>query len=57
MDDEIVEVLMDKEQIERLPRFHGDNTGIYQDNQRGLYVLRDDVLGCFALYLGGTGHD
>jgi hypothetical protein len=54
MNDEVVEALMDlREQIERLPRFADNHTGMYQDNQAGLYVLRDDVLGCFALYLGG----
>jgi hypothetical protein len=53
MDDETVEALMDlRDQIKRLPRFN-DQGGIHQDNQRGLYVLRDDVLGVFALYLGG----
>lgn len=57
MNDEVVEALMDlREQVERLPRFNDDHTGAHQDNQTGLYVLRDDVLGCFALYLG-AGHD
>jgi hypothetical protein len=57
MNEEVVEALMDlREQIERLPRFNDDHTGVHQDNQTGLYVLRDDVLGCFALYLG-AGHD
>jgi hypothetical protein len=54
MDDEVVEALMDlKDQIKRLPRFNDDHTGVHRDDQRGVYVLRDDVLGVFALYLGG----
>ena len=62
MNEEVVEALMDlREQVERLPRFNDDHTGVHQDNQRdnqrGVYVLRDSVLGCFALYLGGPGHD
>jgi hypothetical protein len=51
--DEIVETLTDlREEIERLPRFNGDDHGIFQDNQCGRYLLRDDVLGIFVLYLG-----
>ena len=54
MNDEVVEALMDlREQVERLPRFNDDHTGVHRDDQRGVYVLRDDVLGVFALYLGG----
>jgi hypothetical protein len=53
MDDEVVEALMDvKEQIERLPGFNDDHGGMHQDNQRGVYVLRDSVLAIFVMYLG-----
>jgi hypothetical protein len=53
--DEIAEALTDlREEIARLPRWNDDHTGMHQDNQRGRYLLRDDVLGVFALYLGPT---
>ncbi|HWN51980.1 MAG TPA: hypothetical protein VNO18_19560 [Xanthobacteraceae bacterium] len=52
--DEIAEALTDlREEIARLPRWNDDHVGIYRDDQRGRYLLRDDVLGVFALYLGG----
>lgn len=52
--DEATEVLQDvREEIERLPRFADDHTGMFQD-PRGAYLLRNDVLGVFALYLGGA---
>jgi hypothetical protein len=57
-EDETTEVLEDlREQVELLPRFNADNTGVYQDSQTGLYVLRDGVLGLFAMYLGGHDAD
>ena len=52
--DEIAEALTDlREEIARLPRWNDDHIGIYRDDQRGRYLLRDDVLGVFALYPGG----
>jgi hypothetical protein len=54
MNEEIVEALMDvREMVEKLPRYD-DQGGIHQDNQNGRFILRDDVLGVFALYLGGS---
>ncbi len=44
--DEIAEALTDlREEIARLPRWNDDHVGIYRDDQRGRYLLRDDVLG------------
>ena len=51
--DECTETLQDVlEEIQRLPRFRDDHVGMYQDDQHGIYLVRDDVLGVFALYLG-----
>jgi hypothetical protein len=53
-----IEMLRDlREEIERLPRLNDDHVGMHQDDQRGRYLLRDDVLGVFALYLGDCGDD
>lgn len=53
MDDEIAEVLTDlREEIARLPRWDDDHSGMHQDDERGRYLIRGDVLDIFALYLG-----
>jgi hypothetical protein len=52
--DEVAEALTDlREEIVQLPRWNDDHSGMFRDDQRGRYLLRDDVLGVFALYLGG----
>ena len=55
MNEEVVEALMDlREQVERLPRFNDDHTGVHQDNQRGVYVLRAPVQGDQGFRLKAT---